>query len=615
MPKHRIKTHRPNLSRTRKFLFGVFSCVVLFLFAELLLTLLGVQSIDARHDPYVGFDSTSKLFVRRDGNFETNPQKLTYFNPQSFPDKKAPDEFRIFCLGGSTTYGDPYGAPYGFGGWLETHLSTLEPKRNWRVVNCGGLSYASYRIAVLMDELINYEPDLFIVYTGHNEFLEERTYGEIKRVNPVVKRLVHWASYSKVYDQIRKHLQAPAPKPQQLLSSEVKERLEVVGPEAYQRDDEWRDGVLYHFEISLERIVATARSSGAQVILVQPASNLKDFTPFKSEHSDLSDEQIEHWESLIRDGKRMLATGQHEKAISYFTNAKKLNPRHAYGLWLLGDALLKANRDEEAMEHFVLARDEDVCPLRALSKCREIIFEVGQELDVPIVDYPNILARKHGDMDAVGNVCFFDHVHPSVPATGDLAAALCEQLAQMDIVSSFEPSQIFRPRIDDKMRAQLKSSDKSRALLRLAMTLTWAGKYDEALSIAEQAADEFPQNAKIVSHKGRILEILGRDDEALQAYEQAVAVGPNEPAATARLGGFLGMRGDFAGARPYLERAVRYAPDNASIQFQLRVHLQLGDCLWNLGDKQGAREIYRKAQLIAPDQREVQQRVQQSAEQ
>ncbi len=52
-----------------------------------------------------------------------------------------------------------------------------------------------------MEELTKYEPDMFIVYTGHNEFLEERTYGEIKRVNPVLKKLVGWASYSRIYSK------------------------------------------------------------------------------------------------------------------------------------------------------------------------------------------------------------------------------------------------------------------------------------------------------------------------------------------------------------------------------------------------------------------------------
>ena len=48
----------------------------------------------------------------------TNPAKLTHFNLQSFPLKKAPGAFRIFSVGGSTAYGHPWRDPVSFSGWL-----------------------------------------------------------------------------------------------------------------------------------------------------------------------------------------------------------------------------------------------------------------------------------------------------------------------------------------------------------------------------------------------------------------------------------------------------------------------------------------------------------------
>lgn len=46
----------------------------------------------------------------------------------------------------------------------------------WEVINAGGVSYASYRVAALMEELTQYQPDLFVIFSAHNEFLERRTY-------------------------------------------------------------------------------------------------------------------------------------------------------------------------------------------------------------------------------------------------------------------------------------------------------------------------------------------------------------------------------------------------------------------------------------------------------
>ncbi len=83
--------------------------------------------------------------------------------------------FRIVCLGGSATYGRPFFDHTSFAGWLRAFLPKADPSRKWEVINAGAISYASYRVKGLMAELARFEPDLFIVYMGHNEFLERRT--------------------------------------------------------------------------------------------------------------------------------------------------------------------------------------------------------------------------------------------------------------------------------------------------------------------------------------------------------------------------------------------------------------------------------------------------------
>ena len=59
------------------------------------------------------------------------------------------------------------------------------------VINAGGICYASYRLLDLVDECLNYEPDLIIVMCGHNEFLEPRHYGNLQTKNswPVWEQL------------------------------------------------------------------------------------------------------------------------------------------------------------------------------------------------------------------------------------------------------------------------------------------------------------------------------------------------------------------------------------------------------------------------------------------
>ncbi len=60
------------------------------------------------------------------------------------------------------------------------------------VINVGGISYASYRIAAILDEVLQHEPDLVVIYMGHNEFLEARTYDKQMLVPSTVAPAFHW---------------------------------------------------------------------------------------------------------------------------------------------------------------------------------------------------------------------------------------------------------------------------------------------------------------------------------------------------------------------------------------------------------------------------------------
>ena len=86
----------------------------LFLFfgsVELILALVGVQPTVVDEDPYVGFQGSLRLFELSDSGQEmrTAPNKLKLFNRQAFPRRKSSDTFRVFTMGGSTTYGLPGG--------------------------------------------------------------------------------------------------------------------------------------------------------------------------------------------------------------------------------------------------------------------------------------------------------------------------------------------------------------------------------------------------------------------------------------------------------------------------------------------------------------------------
>jgi tetratricopeptide (TPR) repeat protein len=414
------------------YLFGrLCSCpwpiLIFFLLIEGGLAVFGVKSSFQAEDPFVGFADNMPLYVPSpDGQqMTTAANKANYFNVQSFPRAKAPGTFRIFTLGGSTTYGHPYADPTSFSGWLRELLPVADKNRRWEVINAGGISYASYREAHLMEELVKYQPDLFIIDTGHNEFLEERTYGQLRNMPAVVRKTASMLARTRSWTAMTAALQKLGVQPQEGAEGRSQLRGEVnaildrsAGLNRYTRDDALRDNVLQHYRISLERMVALARSVGARIIFVTPASNLKDCSPFKSEHTEGLDAAAQQRsEQMLAAGREAMLRQDWMGALGILDQAVAFDPRHAELTYRRGQVLLALGRFDEAESALRQARDEDVCPLRALTPMPRIVAEVAKEEGAGLVDYIELLRRRMRDEyghSILGEEYFLDHVHPTI---------------------------------------------------------------------------------------------------------------------------------------------------------------------------------------------------------
>ena len=323
-------------------LFTVIVVAGFFGGSELILASIGVRPALLTEDPFVGFAENVPQFAEATGAdgsviLRTANNRRGLFNYQEFPREKGSDTYRIFCMGGSTTFGRPYGDRVSFCGWLREYLKAADATRNWEVINAGGVSFASYRVARLMDELSNYEPDMFIVYSGQNEFLEERSYGTLASLPTWLLNLNVTLSGTRVYT-VRKDMieavQSSASKQAQArnsLDGDVDEILNhTIGPESYRRDDDLKQQVITHYRLNLMRMAKIARSVDADMILVRPVVNVKDMSPFKSQHSELLDRQaLEDWENLFLHGTDLHEAGDFTKALKTYYRALEIDDRHA----------------------------------------------------------------------------------------------------------------------------------------------------------------------------------------------------------------------------------------------------------------------------------------------
>jgi len=394
-------------------------------------------------DPFVSFSGLSPLFVpdATGTRFETAEERLTAFCPQSFAAVKGPETLRVFCLGGSTVQGRPYSVQTSFTTWLELNLRAARPGADTEVINCGGISYASYRLVPIMQELLEHKPDLFIIYTGHNEFLEDRTYGHLKKKPRFLIRMHRIMLNLRIYSHAHQFLshhrgrRAQAGRSQKtVLSPEVRTMLDFQqGLESYHRDQAWRKGIIEHFGHNLETMVKVSRRAGVPVFLVNPVSNLKDCPPFKSEHrSNLSESRIQRVVELREQAGKLDFSDTYGK-IGLLEQAATIDNRHAGLLFLLGKCNERIGRYSEAKKWFVLAKEEDVCPLRILEPMHEIIRDTASRYQIPLVDVKRLIEQRTADGIA-GDEWLLDQVHPRIAAHRLIADALYEVMENDGIV-------------------------------------------------------------------------------------------------------------------------------------------------------------------------------------
>lgn len=585
------------IKNAKNLILGLAVALGFLLAVEGILWISGVETLYERTDPYVGFSGYSPLFVEKktmDGEkvFATADTKINWFNYQQFPVSKANGVTRMFCLGGSTTYGRPYNDKTSFCGWLREFLPAVDPSRQWEVINAGGISYASYRVARLMEALEQYEPDLFVIYTGHNEFLEERTYEQFLNTPEFLRDLASLASRLRIYSLLSDLIN----KKKDVLETEVNAILDnSVGPEDYHRDDDLRDAVLEHYRISLQRMSSIGREEGAGIIFVTPASNIRDFSPFKAEPSAGLDSASIYKIGLLKQSVNAhLDNDDPEQALDLADRALAIDPRDAELLFLKGKALLDLNRINEARGAFISARDEDIAPLRALTLMPGIVKDVARENANVLVDFAGMIEAKAPD-GIPGDELFLDHVHPTIEANRMLALAIVDEMIQTEIVTPAASwNEAIISKITESVKSNVDEEANAMALTNLSRVLNWAGKEEEALRLVERATS-ITTDQHTVSQMVAVLMGSGQYEEALPYARQAAHLMP-EIASVRKTHGIILAQLDRNGkALKELKAAARLDPTMTGLYYHL------GLVQSKLGFTDQGEKSYRKALELEPD--------------
>jgi lysophospholipase L1-like esterase len=420
------------------------------LVCELALRGMGLGKPTDSNDPFVGFSDIHPLFVlnEQSGRYDIPKSRQIHFQPDSFVARKPPKEFRIFVLGGSTVQGRPWSSETSFTTWLELHLNAADTSRTYEVVNCGGVSYATYRLVPILLEVLNYQPDLIVFCEGHNEFLENRSYAPIKSRPAALTWTQQQVSRLHIYNVLRDKLLftaagASRPEKRPLLGPEVDARLDWKGGlDEYHRDEQWQSDVIAHFDYNLRRIVRITEGAGVPLIFMSPVSNLH-FAPFKSEHrAGMTAAQRDEFDSLVQQAAKPDATDL-SATLALLRRAAEIDDQYAQLHYDIGCCLLEMGLTTEAQSELIKAKELDICPLRMLEPMKRIIQRVAEQTKTPLVDAEALIAAnsRSGFPDRQWLV---DHVHPTMSGHQLIADALAEKMAGLRLVERREGWEVAR---------------------------------------------------------------------------------------------------------------------------------------------------------------------------
>ena len=354
----------------------------------------------------------------------------TYRQPRPYviSAKKAPGTYRIFVLGESVAWGDP-DPTYGFARYLEVMLRERFPEVHFEVINASITAINSHVLLPMVEDLVQYQPDLFLIYTGNTEVVGPFGPGTV---------LTPW---DLSLPAIRTRIAFNATRLGQLVakaaSGDEKSGPEWRGMEMFldrqlRADSPQMKPVYENFAANLRDIVAVAHRAGAHVLISTVATNLKDCAPFASLHREgLRPEELKSWDEFVQRGAALESAGSYAAALKLYQSAESIDAQYAElqfriarCLWALGDF-------DGAKERFVRAQDLDTLRFRADNKLNEVTRTVATSAPgAGLVDAASAFARE-SDHGVPGADLFYEHVHPNPHGNYVLAREFFRQIAAL----------------------------------------------------------------------------------------------------------------------------------------------------------------------------------------
>jgi tetratricopeptide (TPR) repeat protein len=335
----------------------------------------------------------------------------------SFEIQKSSRTKRIFCLGESTMAGFPFEYNATAASFLKDRLKTELPDYNVEVINVGLSAISSYVVADFVEDLVEYEPDLFIIYLGHNEFYGVYGSGSSVQVpgghwlTKLTISLLRYKTFLALRDALAwvkgRIASSGGSTGSTLMEQMVRDQSIAYDSPEYVRTKE-------QYQKNLERIIHTAESRNVSIMFSTLVSNLKDHAPFRS----LSDPALslsakEDWNRQFRQGDSLFEVGNFQMAAKAYARCSQIDTMNALAFFRLGRALLGLERSADSESSFAKAKDLDGLRFRA-SQDFEIVLQSVCNSNGVVLARVDSAFRVHSSNGIVGNELMLEHLHPNI---------------------------------------------------------------------------------------------------------------------------------------------------------------------------------------------------------
>lgn len=631
------------LSRSKK---AIFSLVTIVFF----LLLLAATEIFLRWQfPSLAYPLITR--VQYDGIewFQTEPDFLfRYFNAGDplIPDLKSnhfhadkPEGLkRILCLGGSTMFGTPYQFTCNIPGILRRQLRAAYPGVQFEVINFGASAINSNVIRHFAPRLLQFEPDLVLIYMGHNEFYgpDGVSASIVERWFPFLISLKYSFNELRIVTAFRTilHTQRTSNSEEtETLMRQVSQGSRVALNSA---DANW---IFERFESNMEAIIGTFASAGVPVLLSDVTSNLQ-FPPFISDSLTAAEQEV-----LDR------AFGsEDDRAIGEFLNG---HPNNAGAAYTAGQYYLVKGMNAQAQTALRSARDNDLLKFRAPGKINEILRSFDGSKSVKFVSADSLF-NSLSPQGVPGNDLFWEHLHPTAQGYYDLACLYFSVIQSSNLLglNSVSPARDLLPFQMDSLAIcwlDLAQADysirnligkwpfqnyrRAPAVLNAADSVMSAlaydtyqgayrwdegcylsasyfikrGLYGAAQTTYETVLEEYPYNASAHFLLAQLLQLQHNPIAAIQHYDTAIR--SNSDLGEAYLdAGLLSVNiGAFGNAERYFIAALKTSDASGSASFRANVLYGLGGVYANRFEFEKALRSLEQALAAEPDHRDAMQ--------